>query len=75
MPAIRTGQEDIMGKFRDHMEREMQIRGFSPRTQESYLWEMRKFVRKVARPADEVKLEDVNGYLADVLPQSFILRT
>ena len=52
-----------MGKFRDHMEREMQIRGFSPRTQESYLWEMRKFVRKVARPADEVKLEDVNGYL------------
>lgn len=55
-----------MGKFHDHMEREMQIRGFSHRTQESYLWQMRKFVRKVARPADEVSIEDVNSYQVEL---------
>lgn len=55
-----------MGKFHDRMEQEMQIRGFSPRTQESYLYQMRKFIRYLRLSPDEVSLADINRYQASM---------
>ena len=43
-----------MGIFRDMMERDLQIRGFSPSTQQCYLGRMKEFVRYFMRPPDEL---------------------
>lgn len=51
-----------MGKLRDRMERDLQIRGLSPATRECYLRRMAAFVRHVGRPPDELTLEDIHHY-------------
>ncbi len=51
-----------MGKFRDRMERDLEIRGFSPSTQQAYLARMKAMVRFFMRPPDELTLEDINAY-------------
>jgi len=51
-----------MGKFRDLMEREMVIRGLSPRTVSNYLGCMRRFVRYFGRSPDQATLEDVRDF-------------
>jgi integrase/recombinase XerD len=51
-----------MGEFRDRMERDLQIRGFSPSTQQAYLARMKAMVRFFMRPPDELTLEDLNAY-------------
>jgi site-specific recombinase XerD len=51
-----------MGEFRERMERDLQIRGFSPSTQQCYLARMKALVRFFRRPPDELTLEDVHRY-------------
>lgn len=51
-----------MGQYRDRMERDLQIRGFSPCTQRCYLGRMKAFVRHFMRPPDQLTLEDVHTY-------------
>ena len=51
-----------MGQYRDRMERDLQIRGFSPSTQECYLGRMKTFVRYFMRPPDQLTLEDIHTY-------------
>jgi integrase/recombinase XerD len=51
-----------MGGYRDRMERDLQIRGFSPSTQECYLARMKALVRFFMRPPDELTLEDIHAY-------------
>ena len=51
-----------MGEFRDRMERDLQIRGFSPSTQQCYLARMKAMVRFFMRPPDELTLEDIHAY-------------
>ena len=51
-----------MGKYRERMERDLQIRGFSPCTQECYLGRMKAFVRYFMRPPDQLTLEDIHTY-------------
>lgn len=51
-----------MGEFRDRMERDLQIRGFSPSTRQCYLARMKAMVRFFMRPPDELTLEDINAY-------------
>ncbi len=51
-----------MGEFRDRMERDLQIRGFSPSTQQCYLARMKAMVRFFMRSPDELTLEDINAY-------------
>ena len=52
-----------MGQYRDRMERDLQIRGFSPSTQECYLGRMKTFVRYFMRPPDQlITLEDIHTY-------------
>ena len=51
-----------MGVFRDMMERDLQIRGFSPCTQQCYLGRMKEFVRYFKRPPDNLTIDDINRY-------------
>jgi integrase/recombinase XerD len=51
-----------MGEFRDRMERDLQIRGFSSSTQQAYLARMKAMVGFFMRPPDELTLEDINAY-------------
>ncbi len=51
-----------MGEFRDRMERDLEIRGYSPSTQQAYLARMKAMVRFFMRPPDELTLEDLNAY-------------
>jgi len=51
-----------MGEFRDRMEQDLQIRGFSPSTQYCYLARMKAMVRFFMRPPDELTLEDIHTY-------------
>lgn len=51
-----------MGEFRERMERDMEIRGFSPHTQSCYLSRVRDFVRYHMQRPDELTLEDIHAY-------------
>lgn len=51
-----------MGVFRDMMEQDLQIRGFSPSTQQCYLGRMKEFVRYFMRSPDELTTADINRY-------------
>lgn len=51
-----------MGIFRDMMERDLQIRGFSPCTQQCYLGRVREFVRYFMRPPDRLAIDEINRY-------------
>ena len=51
-----------MGEFRDRMERDLQIRGFSSSTRQCYLARMKAMVRFFMRPPDELTLEDIQSY-------------
>ena len=51
-----------MGKYRDRMERDLQIRGFSPHTRQCYLGRMKAFVGHFMRPPDQLTLEDIHTY-------------
>ena len=51
-----------MGKFRDRMEADLEIRGLSKNTQKAYLLAVRSFVRHFMRPPDELTQEDIRQY-------------
>lgn len=51
-----------MGKFRDRMERDLEIRGYAPGTIHQYVCCMRQLVRYHRRPPDELTLEDIYDY-------------
>lgn len=51
-----------MGEFRDRMERDLQIRGFSPATRQCYVARMKAMVQFFMRPPDELTLEDIHTY-------------
>ena len=51
-----------MGQFRDLMDRDLRIRGFSASTREGYLRCMANFVRHFMRPPDELTLEHVHQF-------------
>ena len=55
-----------MGQFRDRMDEELRIRGYSANTRECYVRCVRNFVRHVMRPPDQLTLEHIRQY---VLPQ------
>jgi len=54
--------EDTMGQFRDRMERELRIRGYSPKTQDCYLRSVRDFVGHFMRAPDRLSVDDINAY-------------
>ena len=55
-----------MGKYRDAMQAEMQLRGFAARTQRSYAGWMRRLVLRVGVAADQVTEQQARGYLSEL---------
>ncbi len=51
-----------MGHFRDQMEQAMVVRGFSPVTQYTYAYWMRRFVAFFRRPPIELGLDEINAF-------------
>jgi site-specific recombinase XerD len=53
-----------MGALRDRMIRDMTVRGFSPRTHESYIRQVVGLARYYRRPPDQLSDDEVQTYLA-----------
>lgn len=51
-----------MGQFRDRMDEELRIRGYSASTRECYVRCVRNFVRHFMRPPDQLTLEHIRQY-------------
>ena len=51
-----------MGQFRDRMDEELRIRGYSTSTRECYVRCVRNFVRHFMRPPDQLTLEHIRQY-------------
>jgi site-specific recombinase XerD len=60
--GFHSRKENVMGEFRRLMERDMEIRGFSPNTQQCYLGRVKDFVGYYMRPPDQLTIEEINGY-------------
>lgn len=55
-----------MGKFRDAMQSEMQLRGLAPRTQQTYTGWMKRLVERVGVAADQVTEQQARGFLSEL---------
>ena len=50
-----------MGAIKEKMKRDMEIRGLSKRTKESYLGCVKQFVKYFMKSPDRLSLEDIHG--------------
>jgi len=50
-----------MGRFRDRMDDDLRIHGYSANTRECYLRRVRHFVRHFMRPPDQLTPEHIRG--------------
>ena len=48
-----------MGAFRDRMEEDLRLRGYSPSTIRCYLGRVKQFVAYFMRPPDQLTPEDI----------------
>jgi integrase/recombinase XerD len=51
-----------MGKVKEKMKQQMEIRGLSARTRESYLADIEQFVRHFMKSPDQLSLDDIHDY-------------
>jgi integrase/recombinase XerD len=51
-----------MGKLRERMKRDMEIRGFSPNTQQAYVHQVKALARYFGRAPDGLALEEIHTY-------------
>ncbi len=58
-----------MGKLRDTMQKDMDIRGLSPRTQSTYLGCMKGFVKFYMKSPDQLDLNDIYKYQVYLVQQ------
>lgn len=58
-----------MTELRQRMIQAMTIRGFSPRTHESYLRAIRGLAKHYRRSPDELSVEEVQAYLAYLITE------
>ena len=56
-----------MSKFKDQMQKDMQLRGFSPRTQYKYLAHLRQFEEFFQTSADELGQEELRDFLHNLI--------
>lgn len=63
-----------MGKLRERMKRDMEIRGFSPNTQRAYLHQVKALTRYFGRPPDALTLEDVQTYQLHLIRERKLAR-
>ena len=57
--TLACPKEDVMGRFRDRMDEELRIRGYSANTRDGYLRRVRHFVRHFMIPPDRLTPEHV----------------
>jgi integrase/recombinase XerD len=56
-----------MGKLRDQMQGDMELRGFSKPTQKTYIREVRRFVQHFGKPPEELGEKEIKEYLLHVV--------
>ena len=56
-----------MGKLRDQMQADLELRGITPKTQKSYLREVRNFARYFGKSPEELGESEVKQYLLYLL--------
>lgn len=52
-----------MGELRKRLERDLELKGYSPRTRSCYLWWVKDYVRHFGRSPDELRAEEIRVYL------------
>jgi integrase/recombinase XerD len=57
----------LMSKLHDKMLQDMQLRGFSPNTQRTYLNHLRRFETFFQKPAKQLNQEDLRNYLLHLI--------
>jgi site-specific recombinase XerD len=62
-----TEGDHIMATLREQMQRDLQLRGLSPRTQEVYLQKARDLARHFKKSPDELAEEEIRAYLQYLL--------
>jgi integrase/recombinase XerD len=62
-----------MSNFRDQMEKDMQLRGFSPRTQYKYLAHLRQFEAFFHKTTEELGQEEVRNFLHYLIKEKTFL--
>ena len=55
-----------MGQMRQRMAEELRLRGYSERTVESYVAQVKRFVKHYMRPAEELGPEEIRAYLLHI---------
>ena len=64
-----------MSNFRDQMEKDMQLRGFSPKTQYKYLAHLRQFEEFFHRPPEELGQEELRNFLHYLIKEKNVSRS
>ena len=64
-----------MGQFRDRMDEELRIRGYSTSTRECYVRCVRNFVSHFMRPPDQLTLEHIRQYQLHLTRESHVAWT
>ena len=58
-----------MGKLYDRMKMDLELRGFSPRTQTAYLGSVRRFVGHFKRTPEQLGREEISSYLHHLISE------
>lgn len=66
---LQYKESSTMGKLRDMMIREMQLRSFDPKTQRGYLKAVRDLAGYYGRSPDKISCDQVHDYLLDLLQE------
>jgi integrase/recombinase XerD len=64
-----------MGEMRCRMEKEMKLRGLSPRTNKAYLYAVHNFVRYHRRPAETMGVEEARAYVLHLIEEKKLSRS
>jgi site-specific recombinase XerD len=58
-----------MGAMRDRMEKELKLRGYSPRTLKAYLYAVHNFVKYHKRPAEKMGIPEARAYVLHLIEE------
>jgi integrase/recombinase XerD len=64
-----------MGEMRDQMEKELKLRGLSPRTRLCYLRAVHDFVRYYRRPAEQMGIPEARAYVLHLIEEKKLGRS
>lgn len=64
-----------MGEMHDRMEKELTLRGYSPRTHKTYLLAVRNYVKYHKRPAEQMGVAEARAYVLHLLEEKKLGRS